>query len=91
MLDKDIIEILEEVNSVYKENCWLEVKKYLLKSLSIDKRKKFSKRDYLTKKHSINKYEKIIIEYYKEKYDITLVLKEKDKHTKLFWQRSSNE
>ena len=91
MIDKNIIELLEEINSVYKENDWLVVKKYILKSINPDLRKKFSKRDYLTKKHSLNKYELEIIKKYEELYNIKLSLKEKDKHKKPFWQRSKNE
>ena len=91
MIEKDIKELLEEINDVYKKKDWLVVKKYLLKSISPEKRKNFSKRNYLTKKHSINKYEKKLIEYYEKQFDIKLELKEKDKHEKLFWQRKENE
>ena len=87
MIEKEIKDILEEINIVYKEKDWLIVKKYLLKSLSPQKKKKFSKRNYLSKKHSINEYEKSLIEYYEKKFNIKLDLKDKDKHKKLFWQR----
>ena len=87
MIEKEIKDILEEVNSVYKEKDWLIVKKYLLKSIRPDKRKKFSKRNYLSKKHTLNEYEKSLIEYYEKQFNIKLGLKEKDKHRKLFWQR----
>ena len=87
MIEEDIKVILEEINCVYKEKDWLVVKKYILKSVSPQKRKNFSRRNYLSKKHSINNYEKTLIEYYEKKFNIKLELKEKDKHKKLFWQR----
>ena len=61
MIGEDIKVILEEINCVYKEKDWLVVKKYILKSVSPQKRKNFSRRNYLSKKHSINNYEKTLI------------------------------
>ncbi len=86
MLSEEIKELLKEINSVYKKNNWLEVKKYLLKSLEPKKRKKFSTRDYNTKKHKLNNYEKSIIIYYEEKYNILLKIPSDKKHKKNFWE-----
>ena len=86
MIDDIILDLLEEVNQAYKGNDWLVVKKYILKSISPEKRKSFSRRDYLTKKHTINKFENKIISKYKELFNVELILNEKDKHKKHFWQ-----
>lgn len=76
----EIIEQLNYINDVYKGNDWLEVKKILLRALSSDLRKKFSRRDEYSKKHTINKLELKIINYYRDKFGIRLELKEDDKH-----------
>lgn len=91
MLNQEIKDLLEEINQAYKDTDWLVVKKYLLKSINPEKRKLFSKRNYLTKKHSINDYENKIISFYEEKFNIKLKLKEEDKHKELFWQRKNND
>ena len=90
MIDKEIKDLLNEINSVYKGNDWLVIKKYILKSLNPKKRSNFSTRDYLTKKHTLNVKEIEIINFYVENYGIKLEIKESDKHKESdnkFWQR----
>lgn len=81
-LYEEIKKELININTLYKEDDWLQVKKMLLKSISPDMRKRFSVRHYYTKKHSLNKFEKEIINYYRDTFGISLELKENDKHTK---------
>ena len=91
MNKEELVDLLKEINSVYKDNDWLEVKKYILKSVSPEIRKNFSKRDYLSKKHIINEYEKNIINIYYKNFNILLELKKEKIHKKSLWQRNKNE
>tara|TARA_Y100001958_G_C20867782_1_gene303296 strand:- start:190 stop:435 length:246 start_codon:yes stop_codon:yes gene_type:complete len=79
-MNEKISELLEDLNEYYKDNNWLIVKKFLLKYLHPDIRKKFTTRHHKTKKHSLNNFEKEIIKYYYDRFDIRLELYEKDKH-----------
>lgn len=79
-MNKKIIELLEDLNEYYKEDDWLIVKKFLLKYLHPDIRKKFSTRNNKTKKHILNDFENKIINYYCNNFNIRLRLYEKDKH-----------
>ena len=79
-MNKKIIELLEDLSEFYKEDNWLTVKKFLLKYLHPDIRKKFSTRNDKTKKHTLNKFEKSIIDYYYQSYSIRLKLYEEDTH-----------
>ena len=79
---KELENYLEELNYFYKGKNWLEAKKILLKIVPSELRSKFSTRDDFTKKQHLNNFEKEIISYYKDKFNITLVLKERDKHVK---------
>mgnify|MGYP001410532036 CR=1 FL=1 len=91
MIDENIIEIITDYNKVFLEdNSWLKLKKYLLKSISPEERKKFSKRHYNSKKQVINDYEKNIIDLYFNKFNVKLVLKDSEKHNekrKAVWER----
>lgn len=84
MLDKTIKELLEDISEYYTENDWLVIKKFLLRYSHPSVRKNFSTRHEKTKKHTLNKYELEIINYYNTKYGVRLVLNEKDKHTENF-------
>lgn len=84
---------LENIHRVYKESDWLVVKKQLLKSIPSDIRSKFSTRDYLTKKHSINDFEKRLIQYYFDNYKIYLKIKKEemqDENDTPIWQSKNN-
>jgi hypothetical protein len=81
-MNKKIIELLEDLNEYYKGNNWLIVKKFLLKFLHPDVRKNFTTRNQKTKKHTLNNFEKEIIIYYYDRFDIRLELYEKDIHKK---------
>jgi len=91
---KEIKKYLDELNYFYKGEDWLEAKKILLKILPSELRSNFSTRDDFSKKQKLNKYEKEIISYYKEKFSINLILKEEDRHGKNeypIWQNKSLE
>ena len=79
-MNEKIIELLEDLFEYYKDDNWLIVKKFLLKYLHPDIRKKFTTRNSKTKKHTLNDFEEKIIEYCYTKFDIRLKLYEKDKH-----------
>lgn len=74
-----VIEIVKEIGEVYKGNDWLIVKKYLMRYLHPTLRRNFSTRNDKSKKHSLNEYEKNLIEEYYKLYGIRLVLHEKNK------------
>lgn len=90
-IDKKILEELDNYFSYFKdESSWLKLKKYILKSIKPELRALFSKRHHNTKKHSINDYEKNIIDYCKFKFNIDLVLNEEEKHSNIkkpIWER----
>jgi hypothetical protein len=79
-MNEKIIELLEDLSEYYKGNDWLIVKKFLLKYLHPDIRKQFTTRHYTSKKHSLNNFEKQVINYYYNIHNIRLELYEKDKH-----------
>jgi len=79
-MNEKIVELLEDLFEYYKDDNWLIVKKFLLKYLHPDIRKKFTTRHNKTKKHTLNDFEEKIIEYYYIRFDIRLKLYEKDKH-----------
>ena len=81
-MNEKIFELLEDLNEYYKEDNWLTVKKFLLKYLHPDFRKQFSTRNSKTKKHTLNKFENKVIDYYYINYNVRLKLYEKDKHEK---------
>jgi hypothetical protein len=73
--------ILEKINfvSTYVSDIddWIIIKKELLKQLPPNLRMLFSRRDEKTKKHSLNMFEKEIIDYWKRLTGITLIIKDK--------------
>ena len=79
-IKKNIEELALEIGDVYKQNDWLVVKKYILKYLNPKHRTVFSKRNIKTKKHSLNKFEIKLIDFYESKFNIRLVLDEDKKH-----------
>ena len=79
-IDDEIIELIDDLFEFYKEEDWLIVKKFLVRYLKPEIRTKFSTRNQKTKKHTLNKFENIIITYCKENYNKNLKLKEEDKH-----------
>lgn len=77
VVDKE--RILEEVRfvSTYIDECddWVTVKKEVMKGLPPRLRKNFSTRDPKTKEQNLNKFEKNIINYYKETTGVILILR----------------
>jgi hypothetical protein len=71
---------MDEIADVYKENDWLIIKKYIVRYSRSELRRFFSTRHPKTKKHAINDFEKKLIDIYKQKYKIKLVLDESQKH-----------
>ena len=65
-------ELADEIGDVYQGNDWLIVKKYVLKYLNPNYRRRFSTRDEKTKKHSINDFEDRLISYYQQKLNVRL-------------------
>tara|TARA_B100000212_G_C27355347_1_gene525608 strand:- start:640 stop:891 length:252 start_codon:yes stop_codon:yes gene_type:complete len=74
-----IKELILEIGEYYKGNDWLLIKKYLLRYLNPEIRKRFSTRDSKTKKHIINDFEKNVIDIYNKIYKVKLVLDETKK------------
>lgn len=72
-------ELADEIGDVYQGNDWLVVKKYVLKYLNPNYRRRFSTRDEKTKKHSINDFENRLISYYQQKFNVRLELDEEKK------------
>tara|TARA_Y100000310_G_C20454298_1_gene702284 strand:+ start:294 stop:530 length:237 start_codon:yes stop_codon:yes gene_type:complete len=60
--------IIEEINVMTTHGLlfeeWMDVKKYLLRSLPAEARALFSTRDPRSKKQSLNFFEKNLVEYY---------------------------
>ena len=79
-MNEKIVELLEDLSEYYEDNNWLVVKKFLLKYLHPDLRKNFTTRHPKTKKHSLNEFEKQVIEYYYDNYRVRLELYEEDRH-----------
>ena len=79
---KELENYLEELNYFYKGKNWLEAKKILLKIIPSELRSKFSTRNDFTKKQELNNFEKQIISYYKDRFNIELILEERNKHVK---------
>jgi hypothetical protein len=75
-MDKRILdEAIEAVSSyVGKTDNWIIIKKELLKSLSSQDRMYFSTRDPITKKQSMNDFEKIVAEKWYKKTGIRPIL-----------------
>tara|TARA_Y100000287_G_C14118992_1_gene303974 strand:- start:440 stop:712 length:273 start_codon:yes stop_codon:yes gene_type:complete len=75
-----IIELLEELLDIYKEDNWLIVKKYIMRYSQPKIRKYFSTRNSQSYKHTLNDFEISLINYCSDNYDISLKLYEEDKH-----------
>lgn len=75
-----IIELLEELFEVYKEDNWLLVKKYVMRYSHPNIRKYFSTRNKKSYKHTLNEFEISLIQYCIDNYNIKLKLYEEDKH-----------
>lgn len=75
-----IIDLLEELIEFYHEDNWLVIKKYILRYSHPDIRKYFSTRNFKTKKHTLNLFEKSFIKFCLNNYSLNLKLYEEDKH-----------
>jgi hypothetical protein len=80
-----VVEQLEFVAS-YVDDCddWVTVKKEVMRGIPSSLRKNFSTRDPKTKEQQLNKFEKYIIEYWKEKTGINLKLRSLEERRELF-------
>ena len=76
---EEIAELIDEILSVYKEDSWLVVKKYVLKYTNSENRKLFSTRHPKTKKHITNDYEENLIKYCSSVYKRKLYLHVEDR------------
>ena len=83
-LDK-IFDTLEEV-ALYVGQCddWVTVKKQILLNLPPRLRKVFSTRDPKTKEQSLNEFEKDLIIYYKQAFNVDLVLRTLEERREMF-------
>ena len=72
--------LLDELMQFYEGDNWLVVKKYILRYSHPDIRKNFTTRNSVTKKHTLNEFEKDLIKYCHDNYKIDLVLYEEDRH-----------
>tara|TARA_Y100000114_G_C11751736_1_gene324674 strand:- start:82 stop:372 length:291 start_codon:yes stop_codon:yes gene_type:complete len=79
--EKSIVELLEELFDVYKGNDWLIVKKYIVRYSHPDVRKYFSTRNLKTRKHTMNDFEKKLVNFCSNNYKKDLSLSIKDAHT----------
>jgi hypothetical protein len=80
---KEIMTLLEEIMPIYKENSWLKVKKYIVRYSKPTTRKLFSTRHVKSKKHSLNDFEKNLIDLINSVYKKELILKEEDTHVEV--------
>ena len=84
----DIKKIYEQVDFVasYATDCddWVTIKKQVMLGLAPSLRKNFSTRDPKTKEQALNNFEKELINYYRDKTGIDLVLRTLDERRGLF-------
>lgn len=79
MLHEQIKNLADEIGDVYHGNDWLIVKKYIIRYSNPKLRKNFSTRNVKNMKHKINEYEKHVIDYYYQKFNVRLELDEQKK------------
>lgn len=83
--------IWEAINYVMQyanqTNNWLAVKKEIMWLLNNDYRNYFSRRHYVTKKHILNDFEKLVIEYWKSETGIELKIPDNQIHNTEWIQR----
>ena len=72
-------ELIDEIGEFYEGSDWLVIKKYILKYLNPNYRRRFSTRDEKTKKHIINDFENDLINYYEQQFGTRLKLDEAKK------------
>ena len=75
-----ILNLVQEFLEVYEGNDWLILKKYILRYSHPDIRKYFTTRHKLTKLHTLNDFEKNLINVCSSLYEKKLILKEDDTH-----------
>lgn len=80
---KEILELLDEIIPIYKENSWLKVKKYIVRYSKPTTRKLFSTRHAKSKKHTLNDFEKSLIDLINTVYKKKLILKKEDTHVEV--------
>ena len=72
--------LIDELMEYYVGDNWLVVKKYILRYSHPNVRKSFTTRHKDTKKHALNSFEKDLIKYCDDTYNIKLKLYEEDTH-----------
>jgi hypothetical protein len=85
MIPDKIIEQIDSV-SVYTHDCddWVEIKKQIMLGLPSPLRKLFSTRDPLTKEQRLSDFDREVINYYREKTGISLVLRTLEQRREIF-------
>tara|TARA_Y100001970_G_scaffold66757_3_gene85165 strand:+ start:2232 stop:2504 length:273 start_codon:yes stop_codon:yes gene_type:complete len=81
--EEKALELIGELFEYYKENDWLKIKKFLITYLHPSVRKNFSTRHHKTKKHSLNDFEKKLIEKCQNIYNRKIILYKKDRHNEI--------
>ncbi len=80
--------VVEQIDFVisYASDCddWVEIKKQIMLGIPSKLRSNFSTRDPKTKEQSLNNFEKLIIEYWKEATGIELKLRTLTERRDLF-------
>lgn len=87
-MNSDKEKIYEQVDFVasYATDCddWVTIKKQVMLGLPPLLRKNFSTRDPKTKEQGLNNFEKELINYYRDKTGVTLILRTLDERRELF-------
>lgn len=90
-INEDIKTLMKEFSEIYKDDDFLQLKKFLLKNINPDLRKNFSTRDYYSKKHSLNEFENEIINNYEKICGVKLKIHHDKLHTNIqIWQTRNN-
>tara|TARA_B100000214_G_C23852860_1_gene574260 strand:- start:397 stop:663 length:267 start_codon:yes stop_codon:yes gene_type:complete len=80
--------IYDQVDFVmsYAGDCddWVTIKKEVMKGIPSNLRKNFSTRDAKTKNHTLNNFEREIINYYRDRSGIHLIVRTLDERRELF-------
>tara|TARA_R110001583_G_scaffold48919_14_gene153169 strand:+ start:12 stop:278 length:267 start_codon:yes stop_codon:yes gene_type:complete len=85
MIPNKIIEQIDSV-SCYTDDCddWVEIKKQIMLGLPSHLRKLFSTRDPITKEQRLSDFDREVINYYREKTGISLILRTLEQRREIF-------
>jgi len=79
-MDVKVLEAVHAVRAYASEiSEWKVLKRELLNSLPVEKRRLFSKRDQKTKKQNFNEFEKNILDLWQELTNTTLIITKDEK------------